>query len=113
MVQPSPHQIIHVIIMWHGLMPALWTVNVRGIVSIRSVRACIRIRIAHFNDVFVHMVSVDMMEMSVVEIILVSLMLNGGMTATRAVLMGVILMLVAIAHKNAFLVCWTTLRSKI
>ena len=90
-------------------MAAFWAVNMLGVMSIRAMRAGVGICFTHFDDVFVHMISVGMVKMSIVQIIPVSLMLDGGMTATRAMLMGMIRMFVAFAHKNAFLVCFSKL----
>ena len=62
----------------------------------------VRIGLAHFEDVLVHMVTVDVMEMPVVQIIPMSLMLDRGVPAARAVLVGVVFMLFAITHKISF-----------
>ena len=69
---------------------------------IRPMGAGIRIGLADLNGVLVHMVSVHMMEMAVVEEIGMSLVFNGRVAATGAVLVGMIFMLFAIAHKIPF-----------
>lgn len=107
MVQAASHQVIQMITVRDGLMAALWAVDMLGVMSIRAMRAGVGICFAHFDDVFVHMISVGMMKMSIVQIIRVALMLDGSVTATRAVLMGMIRMFVAFAHKKAFLVRWS------
>ena len=39
MVQPAPDQIIHMVAVGNGLMSALWSMNVFGVMSIAAVRA--------------------------------------------------------------------------
>jgi len=52
---------------------------------------------------FVHRVSLDVMEVPVVQIIRMSIRLDCGVTTAWAVRMGVIFMCFAITHSNAFL----------
>ena len=98
MVQPATDQIIHMIPVRNGLMSALWPMHMLGIMAVAAVRAFVRIDVAHCNDVFVHMLFMDVMEMAVMQIILMTLMFDYGVATAWAVLMGMILMLFTITH---------------
>ena len=102
MVQAAPHQIIHMVPVRDGLMSALRTVNVLCIMPVCTVSTRVGIGLTHFDDMLVHMISVDVMEMPVVQIIPMSLMLDRGVPAARAVLVGVVFMLFAITHRISF-----------
>lgn len=98
MVQPAIDQIIDMIAVRHGLVPAIRPVHV---ITARGGGADIGIGGGNRNHMFIDMVAVDMVEMAVVQIIDMIIMADGGMAATGAVDMIVIIMDVA-AHWQTF-----------
>ncbi len=103
-VQASPNQIIYMASMRNSLMSALWSMNVFEVMALGAGSALVGIIFAHLDGVLVHMIGMLVVKMSIVKVICMPLMFNRHMSAARAVLMWVILMLFAIAHGNAFLV---------
>jgi len=69
--------------MGNRLVPARWTVRTaRGVRLAQKIRRTnIRIALADFNAVLIHMVSVHAVQMAVVEIIRVAVMFDSLMTA--------------------------------
>ncbi len=102
MVQPACDQIINMVAMRNGRMPAIWPMHMLRVMPVRIVVAGIGIGPADLDDVLVHVVSMHMMEMAVVEEVGMSLMFNGRVAATWAVLMGVVFVLFAITHITPF-----------
>lgn len=98
MVQAAFDQIIHMVSMRHGFMSALWPMHMLGFMAVAAVRAFVGIDVAHCNDVFVHMLLMDVVEMSIVQIIPMPLMLDLSVAAAWTVLVGMILMLFTITH---------------
>lgn len=94
MVQVAFNQVVDVIAMRYSLVPAVSAMLVLCIVAVAgmAVGAGSRIGFAHGNDVLVDVSLVDAMEMTVMEVIDVILMLNGGVSAVSAMLVGVVLM---------------------
>ena len=64
-VEPPLHQIIHMASVWNSFVSTIWAVNMFSVMAIRSMSALVRISLAHFNDVLVHMVRMNVMKMSV------------------------------------------------
>jgi hypothetical protein len=89
-VKPVIHEIVSVITMWNGRMPAVRAVNVLGGMfgSGKARRAIVRVGGINGNLMFVHVVPVRMMQVAVMKIVHVSFMLYGGMPAIFAVEMG-------------------------
>ena len=102
MMEVSVHQVIGVIAMRHRLVAAVRSVSVCGFVRAAVVaRGAIGgIRSAHRNCVVVDVAIVNMMQVSVVQIIGVAIVLDGGMAAILAVCMGVTLVLNARCGHN-------------
>jgi hypothetical protein len=71
MVQMTGDEIVDMVAMWDGFVTAAGSMNVSGIMSGAAMvrRATIRVLVAHFNRMFVHMIGVRMVKMAVVEII--------------------------------------------
>lgn len=90
MVQMAGHEIIDMIAMWNSLVTAAGSMNVGGIMSATSMvrRASIRVLVAHFNCMFVHVIAVGMMKMAVVEVIQMVAVSDGYVAAVGS--MGVI-----------------------
>jgi len=77
--------------MRHGFMSAAGPVNMVGLVGAALVvrRASVPVRLVCCQFVFVHVVSVEMVQMAIVKIVGMALVLHGLMTAVRAVDMSV------------------------
>jgi hypothetical protein len=92
MMQSAINQIIHVVAVRNGGMAAVGTVNVFPIMAFRSQRAFVGVDVADGNGVFVHMVTMRMMQMTVVKIVHVSLVHDGDVPAVFAVDVGMVRM---------------------
>jgi hypothetical protein len=92
MMEPAVDQIVDVIAMRDRLMAASGPMHMLGVVSRVSEfrRAAGRVLGAHLDDMFFDNVALLMVEMAVVEIVDVVAVLNGDMTASRAVLVRMI-----------------------
>jgi hypothetical protein len=100
MVEPAFDEIVNMISMRDRLMPTLWPMDmVRGM-SLRSMIASVRMRLVHFDYVFIGVTIMHVMKMAIMQVISMSLMFDREMSATRAVLMGMIRMLDASCHRN-------------
>lgn len=82
MVQPAVDQIIEVIPVRHGLVPAARPVHMPATVQRHG--AAIRVCIADRDHMLVHMVAVHMVQMAVVQIVHMALMKDSGMAAVAA-----------------------------
>jgi hypothetical protein len=103
MVQVAVDEIVDVIPMRHRFMAAPRSVNVARLVAAAARRALVRIFGAHFEPVLVYMIAVRMMQMPVMQIINMIVVLDGSMSAVRAMLMVVVSVMwfVAGAHAEA------------
>ena len=92
MVQASIDQIINMVPVGNRLMAASWAMPMRLIMSGSAMLwiAPIRIGGANFNHVFIDAPAFNMVQMAMVEIINVTLMLNGNMAAARTMRMRLI-----------------------
>jgi len=90
MVQMPLHQIVHVVCMRYGFMAAVGPVDVIGLVPSAVVvgRAAILVCFACLHRVFVNVVSVNMVQMAVVEVISMAVVLDGRVATIGAVDMG-------------------------
>jgi hypothetical protein len=95
MVQVAAHQVIDVIAVRDALMPAVRAVDVIGLMLSALVigRAALQIRAGRSHSVLVHVVVVNVMHMTVVQIVGVAIMFYCGVSAIRSMRMGMILML--------------------
>jgi hypothetical protein len=86
MVQMPGDEIIDMIPMRNRFVTATGAMNVSRIMSGAAMVGCasIRVLVAHFNPVFVHMVRVRMVKMAIVEIIHMAAVPDGNMTAMGA-----------------------------
>jgi len=91
MVQVPLHQVVHVISVRHGLMSAVGPMDVIGLVRSAVVARCASILVASacLHLVFINVVSVNMVQMAVMEIIGVAVVLDGRVATIGAVDMGV------------------------
>jgi hypothetical protein len=83
MVQVTVHQVVRVIAMRHGFMPAVGSMLVAGFVSPAVVigRAVGRVPAVHLEPVIVHVILVGMVHVSVVQIVGVPFVHHGRMPA--------------------------------
>ena len=90
MVQVALHQIVHMVAVRDGFMPTVRAVDVVGLMRSAVVVGCTTILVgfAGFQFVFVHMVSVKVVQMAVVQIIGVSIVLDSRVTTIGTVDMG-------------------------
>jgi hypothetical protein len=91
-MQMSIHQIINMVAMRHRRVSATRAVNVIRRVCCTLMCGCASIRIfgAHFNHVFIHMVTMHMVQVAVMQIIYVIVMLDSDMATVFSVLVRVI-----------------------
>jgi len=96
-MQVAVHEIINVVAMGNGFMPAAGAMLVVGVVTAALMfgRALLRILAADVNDVLVHMVLVRMMEVAIVEIIDMAVVHDRRVSASGAVDMIVVRVLFA------------------
>jgi hypothetical protein len=87
MVQPFTHEIIDVIPMGHGFMPAGRTMLVR---AARFWRALHRIGGIDGHDMLINMIPMHVMKMAIMEIIDMAIMADGRMPTIGTMLVGVI-----------------------
>jgi hypothetical protein len=90
MMEPSVHEVVDMVTMGHRFVPAGWAVLVCA--------ACLRgtlhgVGCADGNDMFVDVILVHVVEVAIMEIIDVPLVADPGVSAVRAVVMGVIQMM--------------------
>jgi hypothetical protein len=90
-VEMALHEVVHVISMWNPLVTAVWAVYMSWLMRSTIVvwRTAVRIVLADWYVVVIHMIAVYVMEMPIVKIIGVAIVLHSGMTAICAMLMGV------------------------
>jgi hypothetical protein len=96
-VEMAVDQVIDMVAMRHRFMAAASAVHVGGVVTAAGVAAGAGggIGAGDLNGVFVVMTVVGVVEMAVVEVVDVVTMLDGGMAAARAVLVGMICVCIA------------------
>ncbi|WP_020146750.1 hypothetical protein [Thioalkalivibrio sp. ALJ15] len=106
-MQVAVYQVVHVVPVRNGLVAAAGTVHVIRVVTLAlMVRgAVIGVRFAHLDDMLVNMVAMRMVEMTIMQVIHVSVVLHRGVSAAGSVFMIVIRMF--LATHDAFS-CWTT-----
>jgi hypothetical protein len=88
MMQPRVHQVIDVIAMRYRFVPAGWPMDVTRALDLR--RAVHRVGGTDPNDMFVDMISMRVVQMTVMEIVNVAIMANRRVSAVRAMLMGMV-----------------------
>jgi hypothetical protein len=90
MVQVAVDEIVDVMPMRHRFMAAPGSVNVARLVAAAARRALVRILGAHFELVLVYVIGVRMMQMTIMQIINVTVVLDRSMPTVRAMLMVVV-----------------------
>jgi hypothetical protein len=94
MVQTAGDQIVDMVTMRNRFVATARSVNVSSIMSGAAMvcRAAIRVLVAHFNPMFIHMIGVRMVKMAIVEIIHMVPVPDRNVAATgsmRVVMIGV------------------------
>jgi hypothetical protein len=90
-VQVATHQVIDVVPMGYGLVPAVRTMNM-GLVMTRTVmawRTFVRVGTVHLDAMIVHVIAVRIMQVAIVKIVNVAIVLDSRMATVRAVLVAV------------------------
>ena len=97
MMQVPIHQIVHVVAVRHGLVPASGAMLVACLVGTAPVigGAVSRVRTADRQLVFIHVVRVGMMEMAIVQVVGMPLVAHGLVTAVCPVHVSVTLVRIA------------------
>ncbi|WP_199272356.1 hypothetical protein [Paraburkholderia acidisoli] len=111
MVQMPVDEIIDVIAMRHGFVPAARSVHMPGLMAARAVSTGIGVLVANLDLVLIDVVAMRVMQMTVMQIVDVITMLDGRMAASRAVLvvmMGVMRFVAACAHVSSLAVMVAT-----
>lgn len=87
MVQMAVDQVVNMVGMRHTLVSAAGTVHVAALMpSARVIRRALRpVRAVVFQDVLIHVVAMDVMQMTVVHVVRVAVVLDGCVTAPRPV----------------------------
>jgi len=104
MMKVAIDQVIDVVAVRYGLVPASRTMNVARIMAAAIVvgRTLIRVFRADFERVFVHMIAMRMVQMSIMQIIDMVAMPDGGMSAVGAMLMVVMGVMGFVAGAHAY-----------
>ena len=100
-VQMPIDEVIDVIPVGNGWMPATRSVHVPGFVTVANVPACAsrRVRGADFNRVLFDLSGRSrMVQMPVVQVVHVPIVLDGGMAAALAVHMVVVVMMIVVGR---------------
>jgi hypothetical protein len=101
MVQPSAHEVIHVIGVRHRFVSAVRAMRMR---AARLRCALHRVGGVDRDHVLVDVIAVHVVEMTIVQIVHMAVMANRRMTAVRFMLMGVVgMVFVAGGHGFSFL----------
>jgi hypothetical protein len=95
MVQPSVYQVIDVVGVRHRFVSATWPMLMR---AARLRGAVHRICRAHGQRVLVNMIAMNMVEMTVVQIIDMAIMANRRMPAVGAMLVSMVRMVLLVAR---------------
>lgn len=99
-VQMAGNQIVHVVAVRDGLMPAGCAMVMIRIVTLAAVgrRAGNGVLLRHVQAMFIDMVAMEVMQVAVMQIIRVAVMENSGMATTGSVSMAVLIVNRMIAH---------------
>lgn len=100
MMQPAIDQIVHMVSVRHRRVPAVGAVSMISRMPLRPVSAGVRVRRVDRNHMFIHVIAVDVVQVAVVQIIRVARVFYGNVAATGPVLVGMVFMFYAIAHRS-------------
>ena len=103
MVQVATHEVVDMVAVRHPFMAATRAVDVSSFVTRDRSGAAVGLSGAEFDNVFIDVIAVWMMQMPVVQVIDVPVMFHGRVAAAGAVVMTVMRMNFVIAHNHSFL----------
>jgi hypothetical protein len=87
MMQSAVYKIVDMVTMRHCFMSAVWTVGVRAV----DLRGALQgICCADRDDMFIHVIPVHVVEMTIVQIVYMTVVANRSVSAVRAMLMSVV-----------------------
>ena len=89
-VQLAGDEVVDVVAVRDGRVPAVGAMDVIGVVALASVCAAVRMLIVDGDDVLIDVVAVGVVQMAVVHVIDVTFVSDREVTAVRTVLMGMI-----------------------
>lgn len=100
-VQMAIDQIVHMIAVRHGFVPAAGAVDMLRIVCTARVTfsAYIRVRRRNFQDMRVVMIAMRVQQVAVAKIIRMAFVFDGGVATFWAVLVVVVVMSIAFVHE--------------
>jgi hypothetical protein len=101
-VEVSVDDVVDMVAMRDGIVPALAAVRVAALVRTTRVgrRAACRVRLSGFEDVFVNVPLMDVMQMSLVQVVLMSLVLDRLVPTGRPVSVVVLFMCLVLSHSR-------------
>jgi hypothetical protein len=110
-VEVAVDEVIDVVAVWHGLVAALGPVSVAGLVGVARVigGAALGVAPADRDHVLVDMVSVGMVEMTIVQVVDMVLVPDRDVPAFRTVLVLVPLVDLVVAHRCSLVASSPTL----
>ena len=102
MMQVAVNQVVKVTAVGHALMCTAWAVYMTLVMSSTLVtrRTSLRIRRVHFENVFVNVIEVCVLQVAIMQIVCVAGVNDGHVAASESVLMDVLLMLGAYTHRD-------------
>lgn len=92
MVKVIAHEIVDMVAVWNGFVPAARTMYVIGVMAATLMiwGAPVRIGRSHRDDMLINVIAMQVMKMAIVQIVDVAIMQYPQMAAVGAVLMGVV-----------------------
>ena len=100
MVQVAIHEVIDMVVVRYRFMATIGAVDVSGIVTRCRRGAAVRISGADFDNVFIDVIGVRMMQMPFVQVIDVTVVFHGGVPAASAMVMIMMRMNFVVAHNR-------------
>ena len=102
-MQVAFYQVVDMVAVRHRFVAAIGTVDVSCVVTgaIMASRASVRVRRVHFEHVLIDMVPVHVVQVSVMQVIDVTVMADRLMPAGWPVPVSVVSMLLAVVHQNS------------
>ena len=96
-MEPAGDQIVDVVSVRHRVVSALLAVCVRRI-TVGEVSVALRVGVVDRDHMFVDVIVVNMMEVAVMDVVGVTVMLDGSVATTRPVLVGVVSFVDLVRH---------------
>jgi hypothetical protein len=102
MVEVPIHQIVDMVAVRHGLVPAIGPVNVAWVVAgaVMIGRADVGIRCGHSQHMFIDVISMHMVQMTIMQVVDMPVVFDREMSAAGAMLMNMVFVFCASAHAD-------------